>query len=115
MPWGQSMVRYLTDNETIAEFQNRRRQTWSIIRPWTFVTVGGFVLYAVAFTFAERLDDRLMTLFLGTFLVLFVSIGRISFTVTRLYRCPACDTVPKDRGKVLIDPTDCTICGARLK
>jgi len=103
------------DNETIAEFQTRRRQTWSIIRPWTFVTVGGFVLFGVTFTFADRLDDRLMNLFIGTFLVLFLSIGRISFTVARLYRCPACDTVPKDRGKVLIDPEECANCGARLK
>jgi hypothetical protein len=103
-------------NDSVSEFQARRSETWRIIRPWTFVTAAGFLLFAVGFNLANRLDElTMLILIFGCFPVLFLSIGRIALTVSRLYRCPACDGVPKNRGKVLVDPDDCPNCGARLK
>ena len=103
-------------NDTVLEFQTRRRKTWRIIRPWVLVTAGGFVLFAVGFHFPNRLGElTTLILIFGSFLVLLLSIGRSALTVSKLYRCPACNSVPKNRGGVLLDPDDCPNCGARLK
>jgi len=102
--------------DTVLEFQTRRSETWRIIRPWIFVTAGGFVLFAVGFNFPDRLGElTTLILIFGSFLVLLLSIGRSALTVNKLYRCPACNSVPKNRGAVLLDPDDCPNCGARLK
>jgi hypothetical protein len=104
--------------DSAAEFQARRRETWRIIRSSVFVTVAGFVVFFVVFE-SSNLFGELWTLNLifGTFLVLLFAIARISLTVTRLYRCPVCNTVPMGTGRdgVLVNPDVCPTCGARLK
>ena len=57
-----------------------------------------------------------LNLVFGTFAVLFISIGRISFAVNKYYRCPACDKVPMIvNSGVLADPKVCPHCDAQLK
>jgi hypothetical protein len=108
----------LAANDSISEFQSRRRETWRIVRPWVLVTAAGFVVIFVVFEFPNLFDElwRLNLIF-GSFLVFLASIARISLTVNKLYRCPACSTVPMGRGHdgVLLDPDACPKCGARLK
>jgi hypothetical protein len=106
----------LAANDSVSEFQLRRRETWRIIRPWVFVTPTAFVAFAVVFEFPNLFDElgRLILIY-GSFLVTGVSIGRIALTVSKLYRCPACDSVPRGRDGVLLDPDECPKCGARLK
>ena len=106
----------LAAHDTVLEFQTRRSETWRIIRPWIFVAAGGFVLFAVGFNFPNRLGElTTLILIFGSFLVLLLSIGRSALTVSKLYRCPACNSVPRNRGGVLLDPDDCPNCDARLK
>jgi hypothetical protein len=103
-------------NDSVAEFQTRRRQTWRIIRPWVPVTAAGFVLFAIGFHAVNPFGDLTsLIMIFGSFPVLFLSIGRIALTVSKLYRCPACGSVPRNRGGVLLDPDDCPNCGVRLK
>jgi hypothetical protein len=88
----------LAAHDTVLEFQTRRNETWRIIRPWIIVTAAGFVLFAVGFNFPIRFGElTTVILIFGSFLVLLLSIGRIALTVCRLYRCPACGTVPTTR------------------
>lgn len=56
-----------------------------------------------------------LNLLFGSFIAAGVSIIRITFVVRRLYRCPVCDGIPRNRGSVLLDPETCPDCGARLK
>jgi hypothetical protein len=108
----------LAANEVVSAFQSRRRETWRIIRPWVFLTAAGFVVFFVVFEFPGLFDELWkLNLIFGSFLVLLLSIARISLTVNKLYRCPACNTVPMGRGHdgVLLDPDVCPKCGARLK
>lgn len=103
-------------NDTVLEFQTRRRETWRIIRPWVLVAAATFIAVALLFTFDSLFDELWkLNVFFGGFLVLLASIARISLTVSRLYRCPACASVPRNRGGVLLDPDDCPDCGARLQ
>jgi hypothetical protein len=105
----------MTDKDTVSLFQERRRETWNIIRPWVFVTLATFAVVGSSIAYHELFSDlwRLICIF-GGFPVLFLSIGRISLTVNRLYRCPACASVPRSRG-ILVDPDDCPTCGAPLR
>lgn len=98
----------LGPDDTVLDFQARRRETWRIVRPWVVVTVTAFLAMAALFTSNSLFDElwKLIILY-GGFLVLLVSIGRISLTVSKLYRCPACGSVPRSRGSVLLDPGDC--------
>jgi hypothetical protein len=103
-------------NDSVAKFQSRRLETWRIIRPWVLVAPTAFVVFPVLFEFPNLFDElgRLILIY-GSFLVTGVSIGRMALTVSKLYRCPACDSVPRGRNGVLVDPDECPKCGARLK
>jgi len=112
---GNGLDMMLVD-DTVLEFQRRRLETWRIICPWVIVALATFVTLAVMFTFGSLFAELwTLILFFGGFLVLLASIGRISLTVSKLYRCPACGSVPRCRNGVLLDPYDCPSCGARLQ
>ena len=115
MQCGNGLDTMLGSDDTVLEFQTRRRETWRIIRPWVVVTIATFIAIAVLFTFNSLFDELwTLILFFGGFLVLLASIGRISLTVSELYRCPACGSMPRSRDGMLLDPHDCPSCGARL-
>ena len=100
-------------------FQSRRRETWRIIRPWVTVTAAGFLFLFGVFEFPDLFEEpwRRDLVFGAGFLVLLISVGRISLTLNKLYRCPACGSMPMAKGHdgVLLDPDTCPDCGATLK
>lgn len=106
----------MSQDEIVSEFQRRRQETWRIIRPWVVVAVT--VLIAIAGLFAtDSLFDELWKLIVlyGGFMVLLVAVARSALVVSKLYRCPACDASPRNRGQVLLDPDACPDCGVRLR
>jgi hypothetical protein len=105
----------LASNDSVSEFQSRRLETWRIIRPWIFVTAAAFFVFAVVVEFYDRFPElwRLNLIF-GGFLVAAVSIIRINLTINKLYRCPACNSVPMGRKGVFVNPDTCPQCWTRL-
>jgi DNA-directed RNA polymerase subunit RPC12/RpoP len=108
----------LTHDSIVFLFQARRKETWRIIRPWVLVLVPAFAIPFLMFGFGHKRLEALweLNLFFGDFLVLLITMGRISFAVAKHYRCPACDRMPSvlNRG-VPVDPIVCPNCGVRLK
>lgn len=106
----------MSQDEIVSEFQRRRQETWRIIRPWVVVAVT--VLIAIAGLFAtDSLFDELWKLIVlyGGFMVLLVAVARSALVVSKLYRSPACDASPRNRGQVLLDPDACPAYGVRLR
>ena len=97
----------------VVHFQRRRSETWRIIRRWVVVTVATFPAMAALFMFSSLFDElQKLIVFFGGFLVLLASIARISLTVSKRYRCPACGSVPRGRDGVLLDPQDCPVAAS---
>ena len=106
------------EKEIISTFQERREETWRIIRPWTFVCVPAFAALFLMAGLGPKRPETLweLNLFFGDFLVVFITVGRISFAVQKYYRCPACGKVPNVRGGgVLVNPAVCPNCSVLLK
>jgi hypothetical protein len=113
---------------TIAAFRERRRVTWRAIRWW--LLIGSIGLAGLLMLPKGGLDDMSEAQFtenLICFIIFGISITVVSYAIKRLYRCPRCNSVPMSRSiclgpvsfgfhsDVLINPTTCPKCHARLR
>jgi len=99
---------------TIAEFQARRRKVWRMAGPWILIgTVGSSLAIFYGEDPSASLSQRAPTLLLAGAFFACIIVG--ATIVNRLYRCPACGSVPRTRDGILFGPSECSSCGARLK
>lgn len=115
----------ISDHDTAQEFQRRRKQVWSKTRFWLLALVSGFVGFFVVVD--GNIDPSLEKWAFFFFAVVAISVVRITFVVCALYRCPICNKIPMSgefwlgsgslsyERLVVLDPTECQGCGAKLK
>src|SRR5262249_20787611 len=117
----------ISPDQVVEEFGRRRRATWLAVRPW----VATLLLACVAMRFAGDVGPEspwyLWVVDLASFAVLDVSLAQITRQGGRIYRCPACEQVPRSwsvrvgplslgaRRMVDLAPTTCGNCHARLR
>jgi hypothetical protein len=115
-------------NDASEEFGRRRRQTWRAARWWLAVGVVGFLGSWFSFGGAGGAAGQArFTVFLLGFIAFGTAIIFMTRAVTRYYRCPVCNEIPKTgsfragaggfsyRSGVDLNPSECPGCGARLK
>jgi hypothetical protein len=100
------------DPDFAKEFQTRRADAWKSARPWVWLMAAGF---GGAYVYGHMESPQRLALFLACFAIAAISIGRLSFIINGLYRCPRCNQIPISRGAFSLDPAICPTCGARLK
>lgn len=111
-----------------AEFKQRRLRTWHAARWWLLVGAIGFLGSWFGLSAADGEHGRAgFTLFLLGFVAFGAAIIFMTHAVTKFYRCPVCDEIPKTgslkagvggisyRSGVDLDPSECPNCGAKLK
>ena len=105
-----------TPDDSVSKFQMQRSETGRIIRPWVIIIVAALLVMGIVVTFHSWFSElwRLSLIF-GSFLVLAISIIRISLVVKSRYCCPVCGQMVSDSKGVLLDPETCHNCGAQLK
>jgi hypothetical protein len=98
---------------TVVEFQKRRLATWRAVRVWFAVVV----LSSFGLWLSKGSEKEISSVQFSVALACFVMAGAsfivIIQKVRRLYRCPACDSIPGTDG-VAINPSTCPTCGAKL-
>ena len=110
--------------DTAAEFQRRRADTWSISRPWLLLAALSFTVDVLAgrFDLLSSSEDRIFGQI--SLAVFGASILRLIFVLRTRYLCPACGAMPMTGGSsapfwyrrgVDLDPETCSNCGAKLK
>lgn len=94
-------------DDTIAEFQRRRRRAARLAGPWILFAVAGLVL--THYLWQDK-DWREIAV------IAFVACATIGAIVgVSIYRCPKCDTVPFDGDDMPLNPVRCHRCGASLR
>ena len=103
--------------ETIAEFQERRLETWRRVRVSLIAVVSGFAVLFFVCRGAHGTGDRFW-LCAAAFAGVAIGIVHVTWTWKRFYRCPECEEALQmpfsQGGEVPLDPRACPNCGARL-
>ena len=110
------------------EFGRRRQLAWRACRWWLLVGVLGFASCWFGLGAAGGATGHGgFTAFLIGFVAFGAGIVAMTHAITKYYRCPACNEIPRTgtsragaggfsyRSGVDLDPTECSHCGARLK
>lgn len=91
---------------TAEEFQARRRKTLYLILSW--IAVGLFGAALALIVMQPEAKELVQVLAFG-----WAIIGAIAGIY--IYRCPSCGKVPSDDDGIMINPSVCPSCGAKLK
>jgi hypothetical protein len=98
--------------DTVAEFRERRAETWRRVRYSLAIMALGF---GYLFFVCVR-SGAMSSLCMVAFGVVVAAIGHATLTWIRFYRCPACEEpVRDDDGGVPLNPKACRNCGAKLR
>jgi len=110
----------LSEAQVIVEWHQRRLATWRAIRVWIFVAI----VFLVPLVYATKAPTITMASFLilaPSFLIVFFAVAIVGMHINEFYRCPRCNSVPKDVGVlglsrgIAFNPDRCSSCSARLK
>jgi hypothetical protein len=105
--------------DTAREFQAASQTCYRLSYPWVVATVVAVLvlgLVVLIYQNTTRLSEfAAVKIGFVCVCVVVVSIIRIALLQNKYFICPACGTMPTTNGAVLLNPTECPRCGARLK